>query len=457
MKRLFTTLLALVAVVGMTAHAGTSKDEILRKQQQHAAMLATQPAVNLLAITDGQFQPVRIATAANCDAGTPDIIIHDDGSAENGYGWTAAAGADARMADKFTPAAYPATINNVCMSFITNDGSNTLNFKVAVYADDGAGGSPGTLLVSKAFVANPVSLGGLPFTPTFESFDISDLALSIPAGSVYISANWDATTSGAVFIGADQSAATPLNGGYGYDSTAVWTPTVDDRPDYRALTIRAVMPIAGPGAPSLSKAFAPSQIMAGETSTLTIKLGNASQPTDPAVLTKDLVDTLPMGLVIATPGNAATTCSGGTLTAADGDNEIRLATGAEIPAADSCTITVDVTSAADGTYTNTMPAGALETDLGDNSSAATANLTVGYTFPEPYCPVSFPSAVEPISRVLFGGIDNPSSPVVGGSPALEDFTSVIGNVVPGQTLSMAVEGNTSGGFTTKIVVYIDAT
>jgi len=82
--------------------------------------------------------------------------------------------------------------------------------------------------------------------------------------------------------------------------------------------------------------------------------------------------------------------------------------------------------------------------------------TTGVTFPEPYCAVTFPSAVEPITRVKFTGIDNPSSPTVDGSPAHEDFLAVAGGAVtPGSSYAMIVEGNTAGAFTTKINAFID--
>ncbi|MBN8726672.1 MAG: hypothetical protein J0H15_03080 [Xanthomonadales bacterium] len=74
-------------------------------------------------------------------------------------------------------------------------------------------------------------------------------------------------------------------------------------------------------------------------------------------------------------------------------------------------------------------------------------------FPEPYCIVSFPSGIEPISRVVFAGIDN-ASPTSGG-PALQDFTAVIGNVAPGDAATMRVEGNTAGNFSTPVRAYID--
>jgi hypothetical protein len=53
-----------------------------------------------------------------------------------------------------------------------------------------------------------------------------------------------------------------------------------------------------------------------------------------------------------------------------------LATGAEIPAQGSCTVVVSVTTDSIGTYTNTIPPDALQTDMGNNADAASAVLVV---------------------------------------------------------------------------------
>jgi hypothetical protein len=76
-------------------------------------------------------------------------------------------------------------------------------------------------------------------------------------------------------------------------------------------------------------------------------------------------------------------------------------------------------------------------------------------FPNPYCNISFTSAVEPITLVNFGGINNSTGPLVNGTPALEDFTGTTGNVTAGQNYTMTVKGNTDGNFTTYIRVFID--
>ena len=126
--------------------------------------------------------------------------------------------------------------------------------------------------------------------------------------------------------------------------------------------------------PTIGVSFNPVIINAGGISTKTITLINPNAR--PATLTAPLVDNLPAGLVIAATPNAVTTC-GGVLAAPAGGTAFSL-TGGTIPggAPGSCTITVNVTAAVGGTYTNTLPAGSLQTINGSNSAAAIATLTV---------------------------------------------------------------------------------
>ncbi|WP_251357783.1 Calx-beta domain-containing protein, partial [Kangiella sp. TOML190] len=127
-----------------------------------------------------------------------------------------------------------------------------------------------------------------------------------------------------------------------------------------------------------TKAFAPATLAVGEASQLTITLTNNNFFV--ATLQADFVDNLPAPVVVATPANATTTCGNATLTATSGANSITLAAGATIPSGQppipggSCTITVDVTSPTAGTYTNQLPAGALDTGMGQ-SDPASADIT----------------------------------------------------------------------------------
>lgn len=73
-----------------------------------------------------------------------------------------------------------------------------------------------------------------------------------------------------------------------------------------------------------------------------------------------------------------------------------------------------------------------------------------------FCSVSFSSAVEPITLVNFAGINNPTSPLVNGTPALEDFSALSAPlVVIGQTYPISVQGNTDGSYTNYVNVFFD--
>ena len=129
-----------------------------------------------------------------------------------------------------------------------------------------------------------------------------------------------------------------------------------------------------PNPPTLSKSFNPVSVVVNTPSTATLTLGNTNASAD--TLTAALTDTLPSGLVVANPANASTTCPSGSVTATAGAGSFSLASGAQIPASGSCTVTVDVEAATAGSYVNTLAAGALQTDVGNNAAPASATLTV---------------------------------------------------------------------------------
>jgi uncharacterized protein YhjY with autotransporter beta-barrel domain len=131
-----------------------------------------------------------------------------------------------------------------------------------------------------------------------------------------------------------------------------------------------------------SISFSPAAIQSGGTSTMSIALGNSNATA--ATLQNALVDNLPPGLTVsgATIGGS---CPGGAVTARPGTALVSYAAAATIPANIGCSfsVTVTATSATQATYTNTIPAGALQTDLGNSPTAASATLTVqtGVTIP----------------------------------------------------------------------------
>ena len=149
----------------------------------------------------------------NC-ASQPGIIIHDDGTAENGYSANPATISRFHAVDKFTPASYPSTFTGVCVAFITIAGTpTTLNYDVVVYDDDGPGGAPGTLLGTVADVATGIP-GGVS-TLVFQTTDISSLGLNVTSGSVYIGVSYVPTTVN-VFVASDESTTRPVGFAGGY-------------------------------------------------------------------------------------------------------------------------------------------------------------------------------------------------------------------------------------------------
>ena len=129
----------------------------------------------------------------------------------------------------------------------------------------------------------------------------------------------------------------------------------------------------------LSKSFSPPNFQAGGRTTLTITLRN---PTSRPYTGVSLSDTLPGNVLTVVPGSATTTCGGTVSTILP--RTVSLTNGT-VPAGSptapgTCTISVQITApvnATGGTYTNTIPVGALETDQGiTNGIAASARVRV---------------------------------------------------------------------------------
>ena len=105
--------------------------------------------------------------------------------------------------------------------------------------------------------------------------------------------------------------------------------------------------------PTLTKAFSPTTVGVGQNSVLTFTITSAAGATARTGLT--FTDTLPAGLVIASPNGATTTCGGSpTFTATPGTGAFTVGgTGVNAAAgASSCTVSVNVTGNTAGSYVN---------------------------------------------------------------------------------------------------------
>ena len=174
---------------------------------------------------------------------------------------------------------------------------------------------------------------------------------SIPAGlSCTISVDVTATSGG----GKDNTtgAVSSTNGGTGATSNT------------------ATLTVTGP--PTISKAFSPTSIGIGGTSTLSLTITNPNGGT--ALAGVAVSDTLPAGVQVASSPNASNTCNGTLTGATAGSGAISLSNGS-IPAGLSCSISVDVTATSAGAKDNTTGA-VSSTNGGTGATSNTATLTV---------------------------------------------------------------------------------
>jgi trimeric autotransporter adhesin len=128
-------------------------------------------------------------------------------------------------------------------------------------------------------------------------------------------------------------------------------------------------------APTVTKTFTPTTISAGGTSLLVITFTNTHKLVS-ATFSTAFVDLYPAGLTNAAAPLAATTCTGGAVTATAGAGQLSLPVGTLIAPNASCSVSAVVTSATSPLAANTIPAGSLTTSVGANPSAAIATLTV---------------------------------------------------------------------------------
>ncbi len=148
---------------------------------------------------------------------------------------------------------------------------------------------------------------------------------------------------------------------------------------------------------TVSKAFAPNAGVQGGVSTLTITLTNSSTTATNITSFLDSLTTMGTGFTVAASPALSTTC-GGTVTVNSGTEITK--THGTIPAKSgttngSCRIIVPVeiaTNAATGIRTNTIPVGNVQTGLGNNETATTANLTVNsaVTLSKSFAPATVP-------------------------------------------------------------------
>ena len=126
--------------------------------------------------------------------------------------------------------------------------------------------------------------------------------------------------------------------------------------------------------PTIAKAFSPSTVSIGQTSTLTFTVTNPGMNPLTGV---GFTDNFPANLFVQTPNGLTGTCGGGTITATAGTGAVSLS-GATIAAGGSCSFSVSVVAfvgtPAGQVYTNTT--GNVTSNEAGPGNTATATLTV---------------------------------------------------------------------------------
>src|SRR6185312_10995409 len=168
-----------------------------------------------------------------------------------------------------------------------------------------------------------------------------------PSAACVVSVNVQGTTAG---VKSNSVLVTSANAGNGNTSNASIT-------------------VAGP--PVLSKAFGAASIPLNGSTSLSFTVQNNN--TTVALSGVGFSDTLPAGLVVATPNGLTGSCGAGTITATQGTGGISLS-GATLAANASCTFAVNVTGVAAGLQNNTS--GNVTSTEGGTGGTASASLNV---------------------------------------------------------------------------------
>jgi uncharacterized repeat protein (TIGR01451 family) len=122
--------------------------------------------------------------------------------------------------------------------------------------------------------------------------------------------------------------------------------------------------------PAITKAFGATTILTNNTTSLSFTVSNPNVST--TLTGVAFTDTLPAGLVVATPNGLAGSCGGGTITAAAGSGTVSLS-GASLTALTTCSFSLNVLGTVAGTKNNSVT---VTSTNGGTGNTATATLVV---------------------------------------------------------------------------------
>jgi uncharacterized repeat protein (TIGR01451 family) len=221
-------------------------------------------------------------------------------------------------------------------------------------------------------IANPnntVNFTGVAFTDNMPAgLTVTNGSSTVCGGTLTLSGtNLVTFTGGTLAAGSSCTIAIPVTGGTAGVKNNTTNAISSTQGGTGATSNTATITVA-PTAPTISKAFTPSTIAVGDTSSMTFTLTNGNSV---ATLTGiAFTDALPAGL---TAVNGSYAFCGGTLAISGGASLVF--SGGSIGPGTNCTITVSVTGTTAGTKNNTTSA-ISSTQTGAGATSNTATLTV---------------------------------------------------------------------------------
>jgi hypothetical protein len=178
----------------------------------------------------GLFAAGSLTAQANCSDGT----IHDDNSFESGYGFPTSQPRGSYVM-RLDPPSTPSRLDGVCVCLLRDSTDSQLTFDLNVWASDGPGGTPGTLLgrLPARTVTVPLS------TATFFRYDLSSLGI-VANGPVFIGPSWQPSVDQNFYVCADTNGPTTKPGYFSLSSDPNAPPTSPiSFSNYRTLGVRA--------------------------------------------------------------------------------------------------------------------------------------------------------------------------------------------------------------------------
>src|SRR5688500_11825958 len=191
----------------------------------------------------------------------------------------------------------------------------------------------------------------------------------------------------------------------------------------------ATLNVVGVQTPTVAKSFSPGTIWAGQTSQLSIVITNNNFNT--TLTQASLTDDLPANVFLANPVSSTLSGCGASasLTAVSGGTSVTL-NNATIAPNSTCTIRVNVTSNTQGSYLNTIPANALQTQQGlTNATPDSARLNVQVLgVAKAFSPPTFPAGSTSTLTIT---LQNPTSSPYTGVNVTDTLPGTVLTVVPG--------------------------